>query len=251
MRPFSTAIQTAALVAIAIGLATLPAGAQTPPAPTGAGADLVGGADNPYNDLGITASESGGLGTILGGQDLDMGAASLMDHQSPPSNSPVIPSLFGDQDNLASLRDAPNDGAASDSADAGDAAEDNGMSADEYADPMDDNADAWDDLADNAADPADAAGWRKHAKDLRAEAARARAQAAKDKARQAALLQQSSANTVGTAVSVAVNSGIRTAVNGAAHQAAHSATRVATMAVRPRVETPRFVITAGPTMYRY
>jgi hypothetical protein len=60
-----------------------------------------------------------------------------------------------------------------------------------------------------------------------------------------------STNAVRNAVSVAVNSGIRTALNGVTNQAVHSATRSAIVAVRPRVETPRIVITAGPTMYRY
>jgi hypothetical protein len=35
------------------------------------------------------------------------------------------------------------------------------------------------------------------------------------------------------------------------NQAVHSATGSATTAVRPRVETPRIVITARSTMYRY
>jgi hypothetical protein len=261
MRIFDTAIRTAALAAIAMVLASQPALAQTAPAPSGAGANLVGGADNPYDDLGITPSEAAGLGTILGGEDLDMAEASVMDHQSPPSNPPVIPTLLEGEPELAQLRDTSTGDSESDTADTGANADadagdgdDGGMSADEYADHLDENADAWDDLADNAADPADAAEWSQHAKNLRAEAKKARAQAAKDKVRKVALLQQSSANTVGTAINVAVNSSIRAAVNGAtegARMAAHSATRSATVAVRPRVEAPRFVLQAGPTMYRY
>jgi hypothetical protein len=250
MRPFITAIRTAAFAAIAIGLASQPALAQTAPPSTGAGADLVGGADNPYNDLGITASESDGLGTILSGQDLDMGLAALMDHQSPPSVSPVTPSLFDDQVNLAPLRDAPSDGAASEGANADDTAEDNGMSADQYADHLDNNADAWDDLADNAADPADAAEWRKHAKDLRAEAARARARAARDQAQ-----QQAQSMAVDNAVSVAINNvgqhirpqtGMHAAQN-AARAGSHAAARAAT----PHIEVPRLVIAVGPSMMHY
>ena len=75
----------------------------------------------------------------------------------------------------------PDDDAASDSADAGDTADNSGMSAEEYADHMNSNAQQWDDLADQAADPADAARWRKRAAAMRAEARKGLIQALLDK----------------------------------------------------------------------
>ena len=40
-----------------------------PPEPTGSGSDLVGGADHPHGDGGVTPDQSAELGDILGGSD--------------------------------------------------------------------------------------------------------------------------------------------------------------------------------------
>jgi hypothetical protein len=281
------------VIACALGLAALPAQAQTAPAPTGAGADLVGGADHPYGDGGVTPDQAAQLGDILGSDggidsvidelqpmngvpgfggppaDSDDGIDSVIDELQPmngvpgfggpvagndageggveplPRNADGVPQVdlpLGDPADLgpdAAEGDGGNDGDA-----------DDGMSADEYADHLDDNADEWDDLADGASDPADAARWRKHAKDLRAEAARARAQAARDQAQQQAQLM-----AVDNAVSVAVNSvgqHIRpqTGMHAAGH-AARAGSHAAARAATPHVETPRLVITVGPSMMHY
>jgi hypothetical protein len=254
------------VIACALGLAALPAQAQTAPAPTGAGADLVGGADHPYGDGGVTPDQAAQLGDILGS---DGGIDSVIDELQPmngvpgfsrpvagndageggveplPRNADGVPQVdlpLGDPADLGP------DTAQGDGANDGDA--DDGMSADEYADHLDGNADEWDDLADGASDPADAARWRKHAKDLRAEAARARAQAARDQAQQQAQLM-----AVDNAVSVAVNSvgqHIRpqTGMHAAGH-AARASSHAAARAATPHVETPRLVITVGPSMMHY
>ncbi len=155
MRASITALRTAALLAIAVGVATPPASAETPPAATGA--DLVGGADpdtgpsHSYGDLGVGFTDSSAVGDILSGDgiDWDEAGADPAPHYSDDGTSA--------------------DGAASNS----DSETSNGMSAEEYADHLEDNAEQWDELADQAADPADAARWRAHAAGLRAEAARA------------------------------------------------------------------------------
>lgn len=170
MRSLITAKLAATLVAIAIGVATLPAAAQTPPTPGACPAPGCDSADHAYGDGGAGFTDSGAMGDILFGDGVDLSELGI----APPPQDSEDSSPEDSED--SSPGNSGANGGASDSA----SENGGGMTAEEYADHMDSNAQQWDDLADQAADPADAAGWRQRAADLRAEAARARLQAARD-----------------------------------------------------------------------
>ncbi len=170
MRSLINAMQAAVLVAIAIGVATLPAAAQTPPTPGACPAPGCDSADHAYGDGGVGFTDSGAMGDILFGDGVDLSELGI----APPPQDSEDSSPEDSED--SSPGNSGANGGASDSA----SENGGGMTAEEYADHMDSNAQQWDDLADQAADPADAAGWRQRAADLRAEAARARLQAARD-----------------------------------------------------------------------